>query len=104
MPAPLLSRRDLEFYLYEMFDVESLQDRERYQDHNRESFDAALDISEKIAEDYFLPIRKTVDLNQPDWEMDRLFLNQINLAPFCLPSMVHECVQLGNLLIQAPIF
>ena len=74
MPAPLLSRRDLEFYLYEMFDVESLQDRERYQDHNRESFDAALDISEKIAEDYFLPIRKTVDLNQPDWDGEKVIM------------------------------
>ena len=29
MPAPLLSRRDLEFYLYEVFDVEALQSRPR---------------------------------------------------------------------------
>ena len=35
MPAPLLSRRDLEFYLYEMFKVEALATRERYEDHNR---------------------------------------------------------------------
>jgi len=58
MPAPLLSRRDLEFYLYELFDVEALTARDRYGDHNRESFDAALDIAERVAEDFFVPIRK----------------------------------------------
>ena len=58
MPASLLSRRDLEFFLYEVFDAESLTTRARYADHNRESFDAAMDIAEKIAEDYFVPIRK----------------------------------------------
>ncbi|MDG2137738.1 MAG: acyl-CoA dehydrogenase family protein, partial [Luminiphilus sp.] len=74
MPAPLLSRRDLEFYLYEMFDVEALATRQRYEDHNRESFNAALDIAEKIAEDYFVPIRKTVDLNQPDWDGEKVVM------------------------------
>lgn len=74
MPAPLLSRRDLEFYLYELFAVESLTERARYADHNRESFDAALDIAEKIAEDYFVPIRKTVDLNQPDWDGEKVVM------------------------------
>lgn len=74
MPAPLLSRRDLEFFLYEVFDVESLSGRERYVDHNRESFDAAIDIAEKIAEDYFVPIRKRVDLNQPDWDGEKVVM------------------------------
>ena len=44
MTAPLLNRRDLEFMLYELFDVESMATRERYADHNRETIDAALDI------------------------------------------------------------
>lgn len=74
MPAPLMSRRDLEFYLYELFNVETLTARPRYSDHNRESFNAALDIAEKIAEDYFVPIRKTVDLNQPDWDGEKVVM------------------------------
>ena len=43
MPAPIISRRDLEFFLYEMFDVESLNSRDRYQDHDKETFNAAMD-------------------------------------------------------------
>ncbi|MFQ3207161.1 MAG: hypothetical protein ACI9IT_001311 [Glaciecola sp.] len=26
MPAPIVNRRDIEFFLYEMFDIESLTD------------------------------------------------------------------------------
>ena len=49
MPAPLLSRRDLEFMLYEVFEVESSLTRERYSDHNRETIDAAIDVAQAIA-------------------------------------------------------
>ncbi|WP_232771317.1 acyl-CoA dehydrogenase N-terminal domain-containing protein [Colwellia sp. 12G3] len=45
MPAPILNRRDIEFFLYEMFDVESLTSRERYQDHDKETFNAAIDVA-----------------------------------------------------------
>jgi butyryl-CoA dehydrogenase len=68
MPAPIVSRRDIEFFLYEMFDVESLTTRERYQDHDRETFDAAIDIAQAIAEKYYLPIRAKVDSNEPTFD------------------------------------
>ncbi len=74
MSAPLLSRRDLEFYLYELFEVETLASRERYADHNRESFNAAMDIAEKVAEEYFVPIRAKVDMNQPDWDGEKVIM------------------------------
>jgi butyryl-CoA dehydrogenase len=68
MPAPLLDRRDLEFLLYELFDVESMAQRERYADHNRETINAALDTSQAVAEKYFLPIRQKVDTNEPTFD------------------------------------
>jgi len=49
MPSLLLSRRDLEFLLYEWLDVELLTKRERFAEHSRETFDAVLDLSEQIA-------------------------------------------------------
>ena len=42
MTAPLLNERDIAFMLYEFLNCESLCERERYADHNRESFDAAI--------------------------------------------------------------
>ena len=68
MPAPIINRRDIEFFLYEMFDVESLTNREKYQDHDRETFNGAIDTAQAIAEKYFLPIRKKVDANEPTFD------------------------------------
>ena len=72
MPAPLLDRRDLEFMLYELFDVEQCLSRERYSDHNRETIDAALDVSQAIAEKYFLPYRQKVDTHQPTFDGEKV--------------------------------
>jgi butyryl-CoA dehydrogenase len=74
MPAPILNRRDIEFYLYEMFDVESLISRERYQDHDKETFNAAIDTAQTIAEKYFLPIRQKVDANEPTFDGNKVHM------------------------------
>lgn len=74
MPAPIVSQRDLDFMLYELFDVESLNKRERYQDHNRETFDAAIETAKTVAEKYFLPIRMKVDNQQPTFDGVRVDL------------------------------
>lgn len=72
MQAPLLSERDLAFMLYELLDTEALCERPRYRDHNRETFDAAIDTARKVAEKYFLPIRQTMDQHQPTFEGGRV--------------------------------
>jgi len=65
MQSKLLSRRDVEFLLYEWLDVEALTARPRFQDHNRESFDAALDTAEQIATELFAPHNKKNDQQEP---------------------------------------
>ncbi|MDE0952552.1 MAG: acyl-CoA dehydrogenase [Halioglobus sp.] len=74
MAAPLLDPRDLDFMLYELFDVESMTSRERYSDHNRETFDAAINTSRVVAEKYFLPIRQKVDTNQPTFDGEKVHM------------------------------
>jgi alkylation response protein AidB-like acyl-CoA dehydrogenase len=66
--APILNQRDLDFMLYELFDVEAMIERERYADHSRETFSAAIETSRTVAEKYFLPIRQKVDTNQPTFD------------------------------------
>ena len=71
----LMSRRDLEFLLYEWLDVERLTTRDRYADHSRETFDAALDLAETIATDHFAPHNKLADANDPrDFEFQARLL------------------------------
>jgi alkylation response protein AidB-like acyl-CoA dehydrogenase len=69
-----LPRRDLNFLLYEWLGVESLITRERFADHSRETFDAALNTAEKIAADYFAPHNKKSDANEPTFDGTRVHL------------------------------
>jgi Acyl-CoA dehydrogenase N terminal len=39
-------RKTLDFLLYQWLDVESLNKRERFTDHSRETFDAVLDTTD----------------------------------------------------------
>ncbi len=72
MQSKILSRRDLEFLLYEWLDVESLTGRERFQDHSRETFNAALDTAEQIATDLFATHNKKNDAQEPHFDGERV--------------------------------
>lgn len=63
--ADPLSRRDLEFMLYEWLDVESLTQRSRFAEHSRETFDAVLDLSADIATTRFAPFNRIGDTHEP---------------------------------------
>ena len=106
MTAPLLDQRDLEFMLYELFDAESLTSRERYADHNRETFDAAISTSRTVAEKYFLPIRQKVDTHQPTFDGEKVqmipeikeALDAVVAAGLATPSADYE---LGGMQLPA---
>lgn len=68
MPATLMNERDLEFMLYELFDSEGLASRERYQDHDRQTFNEVINTAKVIAEKHFLPIRQKLDTHQPTFD------------------------------------
>jgi alkylation response protein AidB-like acyl-CoA dehydrogenase len=74
MESKLLSRRDLAFVLYELLDTAALTARERYADHSRETFDAALDLAERIARDHFAPHNRAADLREPEFDGERVTL------------------------------
>ncbi|MCW9032761.1 MAG: acyl-CoA dehydrogenase [Alphaproteobacteria bacterium] len=74
MTSTLLSRRDLEFLLYELFDVESLNNHERYSDHNKETFNAVLDTAEKLAVDHFEPHAAKLDEEEPTFDGEKVHM------------------------------
>jgi alkylation response protein AidB-like acyl-CoA dehydrogenase len=65
MHSRILSRRDLEFVLYELLDACALTSRPRYADHSRETFDAALATCERMATELFEPHYQKNDQNEP---------------------------------------
>ena len=68
MQSKILSRRDIDFLLYEWLDVETLTSRPRFADHSRETFNAALDTAEQIATDLFFTHNKKNDSNEPHFD------------------------------------
>jgi alkylation response protein AidB-like acyl-CoA dehydrogenase len=71
MESVLLSRRDLDFLLYEWLDVETLTKRQRYAEHSRETFDAVLDLSAEIATRHFAPHSEKSDAEEPRFDGER---------------------------------
>ena len=72
MQSKILSRRDIDFLLYEWLDVEALTARPRFVDHSRETFNAALDTAEQIATDLFVPHNKKSDSNEPHFDGEKV--------------------------------
>ncbi|MBP0939591.1 MULTISPECIES: acyl-CoA dehydrogenase [Pseudomonas] len=68
MSESLLSSRNLAFELYEVLDAEALIRRERFAEHTRETFDAAIGTARTIAEKYFAPHNRKADENEPRYE------------------------------------
>jgi alkylation response protein AidB-like acyl-CoA dehydrogenase len=74
MASELMNQRDIEFMLYEFFDSESLLKRERYQDHDRHTFNEVIATAKTIAEKHFLPIRQKLDTHQPTFDGKKVHL------------------------------
>ena len=71
----LLSRRDLDFLLFEWLGVDELVKRERFADHSAETFSALLDLCEELATRYFAPHNKKNDANEPTFDGEKVTLN-----------------------------
>ena len=68
----ILSRRDLDFILYEWLEVERLTQRARFADHDRVSFDGVLDTCAQLAADMFAPHNRKADQNEPTFDGERV--------------------------------
>jgi butyryl-CoA dehydrogenase len=63
--SPLIDRRHLDFMLYELLKVDELVAYPRFSEHNREIFDATIELAHQIAVTKFLPHNRKSDLNEP---------------------------------------
>ncbi|MEE2763462.1 MAG: acyl-CoA dehydrogenase [Pseudomonadota bacterium] len=65
MTDTLIDRRDLAFQLYEVLDTEALTTRERFHEHNRDTFDAVIETADRIARDKFATHNSAADKDEP---------------------------------------
>ncbi len=96
VPSKILSRRDLEFLLYEWLAVEELSARPAFAEHGRETFDAVLDVSERVAREHFYPINKLLDEQEPQFDGEQV------RTPAPLKEALEVFAQTGMLLAGQP--
>ena len=74
MAAELIERRLLSFLLYDWLQVERLTACERFAEHSRQTFDAALDAAEQLAVKEFAPLNRLLDEQEPTFDGERVHL------------------------------
>jgi alkylation response protein AidB-like acyl-CoA dehydrogenase len=82
-------RNTVDFLLYDWLQVEQLNQRARFADHGRETFDAVLDTCERIAREKYAPFNRTVDIQEPAFDGEKVIL------PPCTQAAHDAYVQSG---------
>jgi alkylation response protein AidB-like acyl-CoA dehydrogenase len=67
-------RATLDFLLYDWLRADGLNERERFADHSRETFDSVLDTCERIAREKFAPFNRLSDTQEPHFDGERVHL------------------------------
>ena len=65
MQSLLVSRRDLDFLLYDWLRIDELPKLQKFAEHSRDTFDAVLELCEQLATRYFANHNKKSDANEP---------------------------------------
>ncbi|WP_310568177.1 acyl-CoA dehydrogenase [Hydrogenophaga sp.] len=69
-------RPTIDFLLHDWLGAETLNQRERFADHSRETFDAVLDTCERIAREKYAPFNRLVDTQEPHFDGEKVILPQ----------------------------
>ncbi|MCP5349606.1 MAG: acyl-CoA dehydrogenase [Oceanospirillaceae bacterium] len=72
----MIPPRELDFQLYEVLNSEALNQRPRFAEHNRETFDGALQTANAIARDFFAPHNGAADYDEPRFDGQRVHLHK----------------------------
>ncbi len=75
MSELILSRRDINFLLFEWLQVDGLNARPRFAAHDRFAYEATLDVYEALARDLFAPHNKKNDSVEPHFDGERVIVN-----------------------------
>jgi len=89
MAARFVSKKNIDFLLYDVFDVERLTRYDYYQEHSRKVFDMVIAAAIKLAGDLMWPVLEEMDLDQPE-----LVDGQVKVHPR-VKEILKECGEGG---------
>ncbi len=87
----ILSRRDIDFMLFEWLQTDSLSLRARFSSHDHYAFEVTLDVYESLARELFAPHNKKNDSMEPRVDGERVIVNpevQVAMKAFADAGLV----------------
>jgi alkylation response protein AidB-like acyl-CoA dehydrogenase len=75
MARQFFSRKNLDFLLYDVFDLESLTRHPYFSSHNRKAFDMIIDAAARLAKERLLPLLEEMDRVPPVFENGRVLVH-----------------------------
>ena len=75
-------RTTVDFLLYDWLKADSLSQRQRFEDHSRETFGAVLDTCERIAREKYAPFNRQVDTEEPQFDGENVSLPPVTYEAF----------------------
>lgn len=96
MSNKFLSKRNLRFLLYQVFDAESLCEHPYFEEHSQEMFDLVLDTALRIGKDMIHPHLQEMDKNVPIFADGKVTVHPV------VKAFMKECGQGGWIFPNAP--
>ncbi len=96
MANPLISDRDVEFLLFELFDAEGLCELPHFADHSRETFELYLASAKRLAREVLFPAYRPFDEAPPVLEQGRVKVHPL------LRDILPRMVELGIITATRP--
>jgi len=77
MAEKFVSKRNIQFMLDEVFDLQALTQYPYYEDHSQETFQMIIDTAYKIAGNLMFPVLKDLDRDSPEWADGTVKVNPV---------------------------
>ena len=69
-------RDNIDYFLFQWLKTEQLKSRDRFSEHERQTYDAVLDLCQKLATEKFEPFNRLVDVEEPHFDGHHVTLPQ----------------------------
>ena len=96
MEEKFITRQNLDFMLYEVFDTEKILKNPWFEEYNRESIDLTIGTAHKIAVDLMRPYLREMDENPPEYRD-----GQVHVHP-SVKTFMQKCGEVGFISAHFP--
>ena len=96
MEEKFISRRNIDFLLYEVFETEKILENPFFEEYNKEAIDLTLGTAHKIAVDVMRPCLREMDQNPPEYKEGQVYVHP------SVKKFIQNCGEVGFISAHFP--